>query len=376
MATYHLSGADGTLPRLPSGGIDGLNPGPVIADPAPDTSGPTTSGSQDDGAGGTLPSLPSSGPTIDVSTLPPLPSGGPTIDAGSTDAGSQPALDLDNSSAGTVRVPGNPYQPYISPAATVVQPAPDYATINVQGDSSITHLEVGSLTDGSAEADVNLGQGATLTATFFVGNGATLNVSGDDSSSLDLANSSPTPSEIRGGHMVVDAPVAGQGTIFMDGPYVPGLRIPLPSGFIPGSASLEVGSSVGSDVTIAIRAGDLQIDNPMAFAGRIDLVASPPPMLPSYIYTTPAGPQSVTLEGVAATAYSFDDSSHTMTLFNGGDVVDQVGFTSDITASSFMPNGSSGPDNAISVAQTAGGVFLSHLPSSTSDSATLIPMQT
>lgn len=352
MATYHLSGAGSTLPRLPSGGIDGLNPGPVIA-------GPTAFGSQGDGAGGTLPSLPSSGPTID---------------AGSTDADSQPVLlDLDNSSAGTVTVPGNPYQPYISPAATVVQPAPDYATINVQGDSSITNLDVGSLTDGPAEADVNLGQGATLTATFFVGNGATLNVSGDDSSSLDVANS-PAPSRVGGGHVVVNAPVAGQGTISMDGPYVPGLLIPLPSGFIPGSSSLEVGSSVGSDVTIAIRAGDLQIDNPMVFAGRIDLVASPPPMLP--IYISPAGPQSVTLEGVAATTYSFDDSSHTMTLFNGGDVVDQVDFTSDITASSFMPNGSSGPDNAISVAQTASGVFLSHLPSSTSDSATLIPMQT
>ncbi len=351
MATYHLSGAGGTLPRLPSGGIDGLNPGPVIA-------APTAFGSQGDGAGGTLPSLPSSGPTVD---------------AGSTDADSQPVFDLDNSSAGTVTVPGNPYQPYVSPAATVVQPAPDYATINVQGDSSITNLNVGSLTDGPADADVNLGQGATLTATFFIGNGATLNVSGDDSSSLDVANSL-APSEVRGGHVVVDALVAGQGTISMDGPYVPGLLIPLPSGFIPGSSSLEVGSSVGSDVTIAIRAGDLQIDNPMAFAGRIDLVASPPPMLP--IYISPAGPQSVTLEGVAATAYSFDDSSHTMTLFNGGDVVDQVGFTSDITASSFMPNGSSGPDNAISVAQTASGVFLSHLPSSTSDNATLIPMQT
>ena len=295
------------------------------------------------------------------------------LSIGAADASSPPALDLRDASAVSVAVPGNSYVLYVSDPNTAAQPDPRYATINVAGDSSLGSLGIGALGDGPAEADVNLGAGATLTTGFFVGNGSTLNVNGADSASLSLADS-PTGSQIRGGRVVADAPIAGQGTIYMDGPFVPGLRLPLPTGFIPHAASLEVGSGVGSDVTVAIRAGNLQIDNPMAFAGRVDLISNLPS--PTTLFINDAGPQSVMLEGIAATSYGFDDASHTMTLFNGAAAVDQLGFTSDITARSFAPDGSGGSESAIGVAQTASGVLLSHLPASAADSAVPIPMRT
>jgi len=326
-----------------------------------------------------------------------------TVSIGGTDASAPPVLDLRNASMGTVTAAGNPYvfnistpdasglpsppgteagsnDPAFSSPAVLVpvpgdlpQPAPEYAVINALGESSIRNLDVGGLFVGPAETDVNLGGNATLSATFLVGNGSTLNVHGDDSSSFNVVNAESI-SAMRGGRVVLDAPVAGQGTIFMDGPYVPGLLVALPVGFISHAASLELGSSVGSDITIAIRAGDLQIDNPMAFQGRIDLLASP--TMPSILNIDPAGPQSVTLEGMTATSFSFDDSSHVMTLFNGSDVVDRVGFTPDITTGSFMPASSGGSESSIGVAQTASGVFLSHLPASALDGSTVIPMQT
>lgn len=93
---------------------------------------------------------------------------------------------------------------------------------------------------------------------------------------------------IRAGHVVINAPVAGQGVITVDGPYVPGLLLPLPSGFIPHGAFLELRSSVASDTTVNLRAGDLLIDRPQAFLEQIDLVANQPTSFPFAVTCWPA----------------------------------------------------------------------------------------
>ena len=288
-----------------------------------------------------------------------------TVKLGGLDAGSQPVLDLHNSSVGQLTMPADlPQQPY-----TTFQSPAEYGTVRVFGHSSIGSLDIGAFANMVRAPDpyghgpltapdtltVTLGGSATLDTAFDVKDGSTLTVNGTEASSFNAANST-----IEGGRVVVNAPLAGRGTILMTNGDV----------YYYGAAqtgTLELGGSVGAGETIDIRMGHLQIDKPMAFAGQIDIRAdeSIPGQPMSY------GAQDVTLEGLTATAYSFDDLSHTMTLFNGEAAVDQVHFTPDIVAASFGP----GYSGHIGVAQTAEGVFLRGQYSGYSTGAVEIPMQ-
>lgn len=272
-----------------------------------------------------------------------------TVKLGGLDAGSQPALELRNSSVGRLTMPADlPQQPYMPP-----QSPPQYGTVRVFGHSSIGSLDIGNYANmvrapspyghGPLTAQDNLtialNGSATLDTAFAVKDGSTLTVNGSEGSSFNAANST-----IQGGRVVINAPLGGNGTIFMtngDVQYFGAAQ----------TGTLELGGSVGAGETIDIRMGHLLIDQPMAFAGQIDMRADESVPGQPYSY----GAQDVTLEGLAATAYSFDDGSHTMTLFNGGTAVDQVRFTPDIVAASFGP----GYSGNIGVAQLdGGGVFL------------------
>lgn len=288
-----------------------------------------------------------------------------TVRLGGLDAASQPVLDLRNSSLSRLTMPADlPQQPY-----TTVQSPPEYGTIQVFGHSSIGSLDIGNYANMVRAPDpyghgpltapdnlaIALNGSATLDAAFDVKEGSTLTVNGAATSSFNAASST-----IEGGRVVMNAPLGGNGTILMTNGDV----------YYYGEAqvgTLELGGSVGAEETIDIRMGHLQIDKPLSFAGQIDIRASEslPGQPQSY------GAQSVTLEGLTATAYSFDDLSHTMTLFNGDAVVDQLRFTPDIAAASFG-TGYSG----IGVAQMAGGgVFLRGEYSAYPTNSTEIPMR-
>ena len=289
-----------------------------------------------------------------------------TVVLGSLDAGSEPVLDLHNSSVSQLTMPADlPQQPY----ATAQSP-PEYGTVRVFGHGSVGRLDIGAYANMVRAPDpyghvaltaqdrltVALQGSATLDTAFDVKDGSTLTVNGTEASSFNAANST-----IEGGRVVVNAPLTGSGTILMtngDVQYYGAAE----------SGTLELGGSVGAGDTIDIRMGALQIDNPMAFAGQIDIRADE--SVPGQPYTF--GAQSVMLENLSATAYSFDDASHTMTLFNGADAVDQVRFTPDVTAAFFGP----GYSGHIGVAQTAEGVFLRGQGTGYPTGAVEIPVQT
>lgn len=166
-----------------------------------------------------------------------------TVLLGGNDAGSQPVLDLRNSSLGTVTMPDN----LVKPVDMTVPIPPEYGTINVWGQSSI-----GAITLGDYEAQrrvpppyghpsigapetlaVNLNGRAALCAGFDVKYGSTLTISGGARSAFVAADST-----IEAGRVVINAPLAGQGTISMiAGPTTYTLEAE------PGS--LELGGRVG-----------------------------------------------------------------------------------------------------------------------------------
>ena len=288
-----------------------------------------------------------------------------TVKLGGLDAGAQPVLALHNASVSQLTMPADlPQQPY-----TTTQSPPQYGTVSVFGQSSIGSLDIGAYANmlrapspyghGPLTAQDNLtitlNGSATLDTAFNVKDGSTLTVNGAEASSFNAANST-----IEGGRVVINAPLGGNGTIYMtngDVQYFGAAQV----------GTLELGGSVGAGETIDIRMGHLLIDQPMAFAGQIDMRADENVPGQPYSY----GAQDVTLEGLTATAYSFDDGSHTMTLFNGDTAVDQLRFTPDIVAASFGP----GYSGDIGVAQLdGGGVFLRGQYSGYPTGAVEIPM--
>lgn len=291
-----------------------------------------------------------------------------TVLLGNTDASAPPALDLRNASLSALTMPDS----LPRPVNNTIPIVPEYATVNVWGDSSIGAINVGDQSNTDRAPDpyghgpigapetltVNLNGRATLTTGFDIKFGTTLTVNGGGRSSFNAADST-----LEGSKAVINAPLGGQGTVTMTNGAVD----------YTGNAatgSLELGGSVGAGDTIDVRLGYLQIDKPLEFAGQVDLFANNNPVPGS----PPAfGPQSVLLKGLMATSYSFDNNSHVMTLFDGSDVVDQVRFTPDVAAPFFGPSSAASGDS--SVAQTADGVFfrggLSHYP----DGATVLPLQ-
>lgn len=287
------------------------------------------------------------------------------LQLGGTDPNSPPMLALHRSSVSALSMPAAlPQPPY-----TTTPPA-EYATVNAFGHTSIGSIDIGSFEDevrapnpyghgplGAQDSmTVNLHGKAALSTSFDVNWGSTLTVNGAGKAAFNVANST-----VAGGNVVINSSLGGAGTILLT-------HGPIDYTGFGFTGSLELGGSVGSGDTIDIRMGNLLIDKPMQFSGKIDFENEnlPPPPGERYSF----GGQSALLKGITATSYSFDDSSHTMTLYNADTIVDLVHFTPDMVASSF------GPNAAIDVAQTANGVFLrgafSHLP----NGATEIPVRT
>lgn len=289
-----------------------------------------------------------------------------TVVLGGFDPDVQPVLELRHASLNLLTMPDNLLRP-IDPSLPI---APEYATLDVRGQSSIGAIQLGDFEDISAGVGapggfgplnspetltVDLGPHAGLTAGFDVKFGSTLTVSGSEASSF-----SATDSTIEGGQVVINAPVIGQGTIFLTtGPV---------NDVFGRIGTLEVGSSVGADTTIDIRMGNLVVDQPMAFLGQTDLR---PDENPDPSQKASLGSQTVTLKDLIATSYSFDDASHVMTLFNGDNAVDQVRFTPDVMSSFFdVTNLTLG-----GVYQTGGDVLVRGVFSHAPIGAAVIPAQ-
>lgn len=276
-----------------------------------------------------------------------------TVLLGGTDAGSQPMLDLRNSSLAAVTVPDN----LMKPVDVTVPVPPEYGEIDVWGQSSIGAIDMGDFENqvraqppyghpsiGAPETlTANLHGRAALSAGFDVKFGSTLTVNGGARSSF-----SPTDSTIEAGRVVINAPLAGQGTISL-------IAGPVTYTSDADSGSLELGGSVGDGTTIDIRIGNLQIDKPLEFQGQIyfdptQTIAGQSPYI--------TGPQSALLEDLSATSFRFDDDSHTMTLLNGDAAVDQVRLPGIVSAMLETPGPGVTAAAAIRVAQTADGVVL------------------
>ena len=281
-----------------------------------------------------------------------------------TAASSQPVLYLHDASLAAVTMPTALPQP---PYGTVTASPPAYGLIDVTGLVNIGSIDLGAYADMSRapppyghaaltapdHLTVDLGPASTLDAGFDVQWGSTLTVSG-----AGLSVFAATTGTLDGGNAVIHATL-GSGTILMT-------NGPVDYDGYAQTGSLELGGSVASGATIDINMGQLQIDHPLHFQGTLDLFA---PEHDPYPYNE-IGAQSVTLRGLSATSYSFDDATHTLQLYSGKSVIDQTHFTPDITTASFGNSYAS----AIQVVQVSGGVLLSGLYSGVPLGATPIPM--
>ncbi len=297
-------------------------------------------------------SVPGAGDTAVVDTGEVVVAGrqvGATVLLGRPDSAGQPVLDLRNASLAGLSMPNAlPPPPYAASASPT-----QYGTVNVRGHSSIGSLEIGNFAamlrappgighgplTASDVLTVNLEAQATLDARFDVKDGSTLTVNGGARSSLDAG-----ASVIEGGTVVVNAPLSGQGTILMTN------GVNDYTGYTD-AGTLELGGPVGAGETIGINVGTLVIDRPMEFAGTLDFH----PDLGSHEGDTHyLGTQGVSLKGLTASSYGFDNATHTLTLFNGDAVLDTIRFSQGTTSDSFHM----GQFASIDVLQTGGGVHL------------------
>ena len=283
-----------------------------------------------------------------------------TVRLGSADTATAPVLDLQGATLSVLTMPrGLPPQPF----ATVSSPV-KYGTVNVSGQSRIGSINIGASADlvrapspyghGALKAPdnltVNLAAQAVLGAGFDVKDGSTLQVNGDTTTGFTAG-----ASVIRGGTVVIGAPLAGTGTITMTNGAV------VSSSGEANAGTLELARRVGAGVTIDIRMGTLLLDKPQLFAGTIGIRASEG----SDAY----GPQSVLLKGLTASSFGFDDATHRMTLWSGNTVLDTVQFTADMVSASFK----TGPYASLDVLQTGDGVLLRGLYSYSPAGAVELP---
>ncbi len=285
---------------------------------------------------------------------------GATVRLGSPDPAARPVLNLRGSSVGSLTMPnGLPPQPY----STVASPT-KYATVTVSGQSRIGSIAIGNSADivrapapyghGALRAPdnllVNLASQAVLSAGFDVKDGSRLTVNGDTTAGFNVGAST-----IRGGRVVIAAPLAGSGTITMTNGAVV-----TPTGEA-NAGTLELARRVGAGVTIDIRMGTLLLDKPQLFAGTLNIRASEG--------TASYGPQAVLLKGLAASSFGFDDATHRMTLWSGDAVLDTVQFSAGTSSASFT----TGPYGSLDVLQTADGVLLRGLYNANPAGSTEIP---
>ena len=274
---------------------------------------------------------------------------GATVLLGGPDSAGQPVLDLRNASLAGLSMPNAlPPPPY----DTLASPA-QYGTVNVRGHSSLGNMEVGNFSSQSRGPSgighgpltapdvltVNLEERAALDTRFDVKDGSTLTVNGGDGSSLDAG-----ASVIEGGAVVVNAPLAGQGTILMT------YGLSDLAGYAD-AGRLELGGPVGAGETIGINVGEVVIDRPMEFAGTLNFQPDLGSHAGEFHYTATQG---TLLKGLAASSYGFDDAAHTLTLWGGDAVLDTVQFSQGTTSASFHM----GQFASIDVLQTDGGVYL------------------
>jgi hypothetical protein len=287
-----------------------------------------------------------------------------TIELNGGTEGRPAFLILADASVAAVSMPtALPEQPYTSTSA----PAAD-GTIVAVGRDAIGTLTVGSYADPERapppyghgplaapdHADIIVAPDAQLRAGFTVAWGSSLRIAGAAGAAFIA-----TAGTLAGGDAMIAVPLEGRGSILLTNG---------PADYTGQAATgtLELGSAVGASETIAIRMGHLLIDRPLAFHGTLDIAPSENPAGGVDRH----GPQSVLLKGLTATSYGFDDGTHTLLLYAGDHVVDQVAFARDITASSF----GTGFGAAIGIAQTADGVFLRGQYSGYPPGATGIPL--
>lgn len=196
---------------------------------------------------------------------------------------------------------------------------------------------------------------AVLDTSFDVREGSTLTVSGGAGSSLNAGSST-----IEAGKAVLDAPLDG-GTITMTNGVVSH------EGFAD-TGTLELGGRVGAGASIDIDMGRLLIDNPLEFAGTLNIRAQEGSGNPHAVSGT--GTQDVMLRGLLASSYAFDDATHRLTLFTGDAVLDTVQFSDATTSNSFA----SGPYAHVDVVQTAEGVQLRGIYDFSPAGSTEIPL--
>ena len=291
-----------------------------------------------------------------------------TVLLGGTNAGAPPALDLVNGTVAGLTMPnglpGGPYTTYAPQAS----PA-EYGTVNVAGHSGIGHIAIGAY-DGLSRAPLPSGHGAlsapdnlqvnltgraVLDTSFDVQEGSALTVTGGARSGLDAGASA-----LHGGKAVINAPLTG-GAVNMTRGNVSH------EGFAD-AGTLELGGRVDAGVSINLDVGKLLIDQPLKFAGTLNIQAQEGN---GDTHVDPGvGTQDVMLRGLTASSYAFDDETHRLTLFTGDAVLDTVQFSGATTSGSFAM----GPYASVDVVQTAQGVQLRGIMDYSPAGSTEIPL--
>ena len=290
-----------------------------------------------------------------------------TVLLGGTNAGAPPALDLVGGTVAALTMPNDlPGQPY----TTLDSPA-EYGTLNVAGQSAVERISLGAF-EGINRApppsghgpltahdnlQVNLTGQAVLNTSFDVKKGSVLTVTGGARSGLNAGGST-----IHAGKVVINAPLTG-GAINMTRGAVSH------EGFAD-VGTLELGGRVGAEVSVNLDVGNLLIDQPLKFAGTLNIQAQEGN---GDIHVDPGtGTQDVMLRGLVASSYAFDDATHRLTLFAGNAVLDTIQFSAATTSSSFAM----GPYAHVDVVQTAQGVQLRGIMDSSPAGSTEIPLHT
>jgi hypothetical protein len=303
---------------------------------------------------------------------------GATVDLGGTGSGAPPAVELRHATLAGLTMPSDLPTGSSPTGGSLFGNGglpPEYGVVNVRGHSGIGSLEVGNFASyapvsspeyphGHGELTVpdnllvNLLPGVRLDTGFDVKDGSTLTVSGGAGSSLHAGNSST-----EGGTVVIDAPLLGQGTV-----TVSGGAIPNEDHFPHDTGSLELGGRVGAGETIDLNIGRVVIDKPLEFAGTLNVRASEAGGI---------GVQDVTLRGLAASSYAFDDAAHRLTLYDGGAALDTIQFSASTTSGTFEPKapGTAGYGH-LAVVQTSEGVQLQGPFESRPTGSTDIPLRT